>query len=73
MEAYRVTLSHLATGTIIQLCLYMLVQPSLSRCNCDTDRCSYMSKGVILLFMGLSHLTDIVLSLVQPQFVSNYI
>ena len=28
MEAYCVILSYLATGTITQLCLYMLVQPS---------------------------------------------
>ena len=41
-----------STGTITQLCLYMLVQPSLCRCNCDADRCSYMWKSVILLFMG---------------------
>ena len=61
MEAYRVTLSHLATGTIIQLCLYMLVQPSLCHKKCD------------IIIYGLCHLTDIVLSLVQPQFVSNYI
>ena len=28
MEAYCVIISYLATGTITQLCLYMLVQPS---------------------------------------------
>ena len=52
MEAYRVIISYLATGTITQLCSYMLVQPSLCRCYCDVDRCSYMCKCVILLFMG---------------------
>ena len=34
MEAYRVILSYLATGTITQLCLYMLVSGWFSVCVC---------------------------------------
>ena len=43
---------YVSLGCLVGIAAYMLVQPSLCRCNCDADRCSYMSKSVILLFMG---------------------